>query len=86
VLGFDNVNPYYDPALKRARLEQLEATAVRTGTSFQLIEANLEDRTAVEAAFAEHTPSNTALSIWCMPPAAACMAATQTCRFLNTRG
>jgi len=57
VLGFDNVNPYYDPALKRARLEQLEATAVRTGTSFQLIEANLEDRTAVEAAFAEHKPS-----------------------------
>lgn len=57
VLGFDNVNPYYDPALKRARLKQLQATSERTGTSFQLIEANLEDRAAVEAAFAEHKPS-----------------------------
>ena len=57
VLGFDNVNPYYEPALKRARLKQLEATSERTGTSFQLIEANLEDGAAVEAAFAEHKPS-----------------------------
>ena len=57
VLGFDNVNPYYDPALKRARLQQLEATAARTGSSFQLIEADLEDPTAVEAAFAQHKPN-----------------------------
>ena len=56
VLGFDNMNPYYDPALKRARLKQLQATAERTGTSFQLIEADLEDRAAVEAAFAAHKP------------------------------
>ena len=56
VLGFDNVNPYYDPALKRARLKQLQATAERTGTSFQLIEADLEDQSAVEAAFMEHKP------------------------------
>jgi UDP-glucuronate 4-epimerase len=57
VLGFDNVNPYYDPALKRARLKQLQATAERTGTNFQLIEADLEDRAAVEATFAAHKPS-----------------------------
>ena len=56
VLGFDNLNPYYDPALKRARLEQLQATAARTGIRFQLIEADLEDRVAVEAAFANHKP------------------------------
>ncbi|MCX5929884.1 MAG: NAD-dependent epimerase [Synechococcus sp. LacPavin_0920_WC12_MAG_50_7] len=56
VLGFDNVNPYYDPALKRARIAQLQATAARTGSSFQLIEANLEDRAAVEEAFMEHKP------------------------------
>ncbi len=57
VLGFDNMNPYYDPALKRARLKQLQATAERTGTSFQLIEADLEDRAAVEAAFAPTNPA-----------------------------
>ena len=56
VVGFDNVNPYYDPALKRARIQQLQATAASTGTSFQLIEADLEDRAAVEAAFANHKP------------------------------
>ncbi len=56
VVGFDNVNPYYDPALKRARIQQLQATALSTGSSFQLIEADLEDRSAVEAAFAGHKP------------------------------
>ncbi|MEX0587847.1 MAG: NAD-dependent epimerase [Cyanobium sp.] len=57
VLGFDNVNPYYDPSLKRARLQQLEAVAASSGTPFQLIEADLEDGAAVEAAFAGHKPS-----------------------------
>jgi len=57
VVGFDNLNPYYDPSLKRARLAQLEATAARTGTHFELIEADLEDRAAVEAAFATHQPN-----------------------------
>ncbi|MFO7630250.1 MAG: NAD-dependent epimerase [Prochlorococcaceae cyanobacterium] len=57
VLGFDNLNPYYDPALKRARLAELEAIAERSGTPFSLIEAHLEDGAAVAAAFAEHRPS-----------------------------
>jgi len=56
VVGYDNVNPYYDTALKRARIAQLEQTARLTGSSFQLIEADLEDRLAVEAAFAEYKP------------------------------
>jgi UDP-glucuronate 4-epimerase len=57
VVCFDNLNPYYDPALKRARLEQLQATAGRTRTPFELIEADLEDRAAVETAFATHQPA-----------------------------
>jgi UDP-glucuronate 4-epimerase len=57
VVGFDNLNPYYDPALKRARLARLEASAAATGTPFQLIEADLEDSQAVEAAFAAHRPT-----------------------------
>ncbi|KZR90600.1 NAD-dependent epimerase [Synechococcus sp. MIT S9508] len=56
VVGFDNVNPYYDPALKRARIAQLETTAQLTGSSFQLIEGDLEDRSAVEAVFAKYKP------------------------------
>ena len=56
VVGFDNVNPYYDPALKRARIAQLEATAHSSGGSFHLIEADLEDRAAVEKTFIEIRP------------------------------
>jgi UDP-glucuronate 4-epimerase len=56
VVGFDNVNPYYDPSLKRARIAQLQATAAATGAPFQLIEADLEDKDAVEAAFQQHKP------------------------------
>lgn len=56
VVGFDNVNPYYDPSLKRARIAELQATAQRTGTRFELIEADLEDRPAVEAVFQAHKP------------------------------
>jgi len=49
VVGFDNVNDYYDPALKRGRLAQL---AVHKG--FRFIEGDLADRAAVEALFAAH--------------------------------
>ena len=33
VVGFDNVNPYYDPSLKRARIAHLQHTAELTGTT-----------------------------------------------------
>ena len=56
VVGLDNVNPYYDPSLKRARLAQLQSLSESTGTSFELIEADLADREAVEAAFKFHKP------------------------------
>jgi UDP-glucuronate 4-epimerase len=56
VVGFDNLNSYYDPALKRARLAQLQSTAARFGTHFQQIEADLEDRHAVYTAFSQHKP------------------------------
>ena len=57
VVGFDNVNSYYDISLKRARIDQLESTAQRTGTQFKLIEADLEDRQAVETVFSNHKGS-----------------------------
>ena len=55
MVGFDNVNPYYDPSLKRARLAELEAVAQATRTPFLLIEADLEDREAVEEAFQQNS-------------------------------
>jgi UDP-glucuronate 4-epimerase len=57
VVGFDNLNPYYDPSLKRARLAELEATSNLSGTPFTLIEADLEDGDAVRSAFEQHKPA-----------------------------
>ena len=56
VVGFDNLNHYYDPALKQARLQRLRGTSAACGTPFTLIEADLENGDAVRQAFAEHRP------------------------------
>ncbi|HEX6959177.1 MAG TPA: NAD-dependent epimerase/dehydratase family protein [Ferrovibrio sp.] len=47
VIGLDNLNDYYDPALKRARLEQLQG---RKG--FKLYQADIADVDAVKEAAA----------------------------------
>ncbi len=51
VLGYDNLNPYYDPRLKQARLDRL---LPRDG--FRFVNAALEDRTALEQAFDSFRP------------------------------
>ena len=51
VVGLDNVNAYYDPALKEARLAQLTS---RNGFSIHRID--LGDRPAVEALFRNDKP------------------------------
>ena len=57
VVGFDNINPYYDPNLKRARLAKLESLAKSKSAHFDLIEGDLEDRDAVEAVFSSYNIS-----------------------------
>lgn len=49
--GFDNLNPYYDPALKRARLAWIGEAG-----PFRHFEADLTDAEAVRRCFAEHRP------------------------------
>ncbi|MFI0844272.1 NAD-dependent epimerase [Mesorhizobium sp. IMUNJ 23232] len=51
VIGLDNINSYYDVALKHARLARLEG---RNGFTF--VKADLADRTAIEAVFSERKP------------------------------
>jgi UDP-glucuronate 4-epimerase len=48
VTGFDDVNPYYDPKLKRDRLALLAPFP-----GFRMVEGGLEDRAAMEALFSE---------------------------------
>jgi UDP-glucuronate 4-epimerase len=49
VLGLDNLNPYYDPSLKKDRLAQLEAC---DGFTFRLLD--LADRPGMETVFSEN--------------------------------
>jgi UDP-glucuronate 4-epimerase len=51
VVGFDDLNPYYDPTLKHARLARLQAHP-----RFTFVRGSLEDRPAVAALFDEHRP------------------------------
>ncbi len=51
VLGYDNLNDYYDPTLKEARLARLLPHA-----GFSFVRASLEDRPALERAFADFRP------------------------------
>lgn len=55
VVGLDNLNAYYDPALKRARLERLEALAPAGAFAFHRLD--LVDAEAVAALFAAERPS-----------------------------
>jgi UDP-glucuronate 4-epimerase len=54
VVGIDNLNNYYDPGLKRARLARLEAAANPGAWRFELVA--LEDGQALMALFAEEQP------------------------------
>jgi UDP-glucuronate 4-epimerase len=51
VLGYDNLNAYYDPKLKEARLARLTPDP-----RFSFVRASLEDRPAMERAFADFRP------------------------------
>ncbi len=51
VIGVDNLNSYYDPALKQARLERLQAEP-----NYVHHTLDLADRPGMAAVFAEHAP------------------------------
>ena len=52
VIGLDNLNPYYDPALKRARVSRIEEINGR----WHFVQVDLENRSAIAALFAESQP------------------------------
>ena len=51
IIGVDNVNDYYDPTLKLARLEHLTARE-----NFTEARISIEDKEAMEKVFEEHKP------------------------------
>ncbi len=56
VVGFDVVNDYYDSELKEARLRVLQEAAGKSKGGYVFLRADLADRDAVNACFAEHRP------------------------------
>ena len=54
VIGLDNLNDYYDPSLKQARLRQIEAAASPGAWRFEHLA--LEDEQALMTLFAEERP------------------------------
>ena len=51
VIGLDNLNDYYDPTLKQARLSRMTSFA-----NFSFVKGDISDRAAVEALFAAERP------------------------------
>jgi len=57
VVGVDNLNSYYDPALKQARLHRLEQLPVPgVAERLQVVRADVEDGAAMAELFAQHRP------------------------------
>ena len=54
VVGFDNVNAYYDPALKEARLTEIDKLARATNGAWTFIRADLAHQDAVTRCFDQH--------------------------------
>ena len=56
VISFDNMNGYYDPALKEHRLSAIEKAARGSGAKHLFIKADLADRAALEEVFSRYRP------------------------------
>lgn len=54
VVGFDNLNDYYEVSLKHHRLERIESLARESGNTWHFVRGDLADREAVEDLFREY--------------------------------
>lgn len=58
LIGIDNMNSYYDVALKQWRLQLLQSAAKNiTDSSFEFVEGNIADKNLITKLFAEYEPS-----------------------------
>lgn len=57
IVGVDNLNDYYDPALKDYRLAQIEAQRGASRSAFTFVKGDISDKALVEQLFADCRPS-----------------------------
>ena len=47
VIGLDNLNDYYDVRLKNIRIKDLKNTCIKSGSKWNFIKSNLEDKITI---------------------------------------
>ena len=58
IIGIDNMNEYYDVAIKEYRLQQIdELAASKSGSSWTFIRGNIADAALIQDIFKKYTPS-----------------------------
>ena len=57
VISFDNMNDYYDPALKEYRLRLIEQTAETSPVKHVFVKGSIADKALVDRVFAEYKPA-----------------------------
>jgi nucleoside-diphosphate-sugar epimerase len=56
IVGIDNMNDYYDVALKEFRLNEL-STLIPEGTTYHFVKGDIADRDCIDRLFAEYKPA-----------------------------
>ena len=56
VIGYDNVNEYYDPSLKETRLDELKKISSTTSSKFSFVKGDLENKELLSETFKRFSP------------------------------
>ncbi len=56
IIGYDNVNDYYDPKIKEYRLSEIEKLASSSCAKWTFIKGNLADKAAIDDLFEKYRP------------------------------
>jgi len=56
VIGLDDLNSYYDPLLKEARLSEIKSVVNKSSGSWNFYKASLENETFLKEIFSSHSP------------------------------
>lgn len=56
VIGLDNFDPYYDPAIKRSNVAAIERSAVGYRAQFSFVQGDITDASAMKRLFEQHRP------------------------------
>ncbi len=57
IIGIDNMNDYYDVAIKEFRLCEIEKFATETGCKWVFVKGNIADKECIDRVFKEYSPS-----------------------------